>query len=143
MLCRRKRKRNNMKNNRVIHFEVQADDVARAKKFYEEALGWKISQAMKKEESGMDYWMIETGTGPGINGGIYQRPVEMADQYRTYDCTVMVEDLDQAVADVKAAGGTITKEKDEIKGVGWFAGARDTEGNRFGLMQPTDWKPME
>ena len=33
------------------------------------------------------------------------------------------------------------KEKDMIPGVGWFASAVDTEGNRFGLMQPTDWKP--
>lgn len=130
-------------NNRVIHFEIQADDVARAAAFYEKALGWKIKQAMKKEDGGMDYWMIETGTGPGINGGIYQRPMESADQYHTYDCTVMVQDLDASMAAVKDAGGMITKEKSEIPGVGFFAGARDTEGNRFGLMQPTDWKPME
>jgi len=42
---------------------------------------------------------------------------------------------------VKTNGGVITKEKDEIPGVGWFAGAKDTEGNRFGLMQATDWQP--
>lgn len=129
-------------NNRVIHFEIQADDVARATTFYEKALGWKIKQAMKKEEGGMDYWTVETGTGPGINGGIYQRPMEAADQYRTYDCTVMVQDLDASMAAVKDAGGMITKEKSEIPGVGLFAGARDTEGNRFGLMQPTEWQPM-
>ncbi|MFZ2188044.1 MAG: VOC family protein, partial [Candidatus Moraniibacteriota bacterium] len=39
--------------NRIIHFEVQADDVARAKKFYEKAFGWKITQAMTKEKGGM------------------------------------------------------------------------------------------
>lgn len=130
-------------NNRVIHFEIQADDVSRASAFYEKALGWKIKQVMKKEDGGMNYWTAETGTGPGINGGIYQRPEKTEEQYRTYDCTVLVQDIDQAMADVKEAGGKITKEKDEIKGVGWFAGALDTEGNRFGLMQATDWKPME
>jgi len=87
--------------------------------------------------------MIDTGKVPGIGGGIYRRPAEEADKYYTYDCTVMVQDLDASIEAVKAAGGTITKEKDEIKGIGWFAGARDTEGNRFGLMQPTDWKPEE
>jgi uncharacterized protein len=129
--------------NRVIHFEVQADNIERAKTFYEKALGWKISQMMKKEDGGMDYWGIDTGEGPGINGGLYQRPTKDADQFHVYDCTLMVKDIDKAIADVKANGGTITKEKSEIPHVGFFAGANDTEGNRFGLMQPTEWKPKE
>ncbi len=127
--------------NRVVHFEIQADDIARAQAFYQNVLGWKISQMMKKEEGGMDYWGIETGDSvPGINGGLYQRPkADEGEQFHLYDCTVEVADLDAAVEAVKANGGTITKEKAEIPGVGFFAGAKDTEGNRFGLMQATDW----
>lgn len=130
--------------NRVMHFEVQADDIERAKSFYEKALGWKIEKAMTKGENGgmMDYWMVMTGEGePGINGGMYQRPAD-EDKFYLYDCTVTVPDIDKAVEAVKANGGTITREKSELKGVGWFASAKDTEGNRFGLMQPTEWKPM-
>ena len=127
--------------NRVIHFEIQADDIARATNFYEKALGWKISQMMKKEEGGMDYWGVTTGeSGPGINGGLYQRPAD-GDKFYVYDCTIEVPDLDVATAAVKANGGTITREKSEIPGVGFFASAKDTEGNRFGLMQPTGWQP--
>jgi predicted enzyme related to lactoylglutathione lyase len=127
--------------NTVIHFEIQADDVKRAQKFYESVLGWKFDQMMKKEESGMDYWGITTReSGPGINGGLYERPKDKADKYFLYDCTIDVPDLDKAMLAVRANGGTITKEKDEIPGVGWFAGAKDTEGNRFGLMQPTGWQ---
>jgi predicted enzyme related to lactoylglutathione lyase len=125
----------------VVHFEVQADDVERAKKFYENVLGWKTTQMMTKEKDGMDYWGIETReSGPGINGGLYQRPKTDEDKFFLYDCTVDVVDIDKAMEAVKVNGGSITKEKDEIPGVGWFAGARDTEGNRFGLMQPTGWK---
>lgn len=121
--------------NRVVHFEIQADDVERVKNFYEKVLGWKIVQWMKKEEGGMmDYWGLMTGEGQGINGGMYQRPAN-GEKYFLYDCTVDVADIDKAVADVKANGGTITKEKVELPGVGWFASAKDTEGNRFGLMQ--------
>jgi predicted enzyme related to lactoylglutathione lyase len=124
--------------NRVIHFEIQADNIERASKFYENVLGWKIAQMMKKEDGGMDYFGITTGDSvPGINGGLYQRG---EDKLYTYDCTIEVPDLDKAVESVKANGGTITKEKMEIPGVGWFAGATDTEGNRLGLMQPTGWK---
>ena len=127
--------------NRVIHFEIQADDIDRASKFYEKALGWKIAQMMKKEDGGMDYWGVDTGEGPGISGGLYQRPTEESGKFYLYDCTVLVEDIDKVTEAVKASGGTITQEKDQIPGVGWFVGAKDTEGNRFGLMQATDWKP--
>ena len=128
--------------NRVIHFEIQADDVSRATNFYKNVFGWKIEQMMTNDKGGMDYWGITTAeSGPGINGGMYQRPAEKDDKYYLYDCTVDVVDLDKAIEAVKANGGTITKEKAEIPEVGWFAGAKDTEGNRFGLIQPTGWKP--
>lgn len=130
-----------------MHFEIQADDVERAKKFYESALGWKI----EKYESGdnpdmMEYWMIMTGKDgtPGINGGIYKR--DPKEKIYTYDCTIMVDDIDKAIKAIKMNGGKIRtektgQEKNELKGVGWFAGAVDTEGNRFAIMQPTDWQP--
>jgi uncharacterized protein len=127
--------------NRVIHFEIQADNVQRAKKFYESVLGWKIDKMMSKEDGGMDYWGLSTGEGLGINGRLYERPKKKEEKFYLYDCTIEVSDIDKAIKAVKANGGKITKEKMEIPKVGWFAGALDTEGNRFGLMQPTDWKP--
>lgn len=122
--------------NRVVHFEVQADDIERAKKFYKDVLGWEISQIMEKEKGGaMDYWGITTGDStPGINGGLYKRP-DGPEAFHLFDCTVEVADIDKAVEAVKAHGGEITREKVELPGVGWFASAKDTEGNRFGLMQ--------
>ena len=126
--------------NKVVHFEIQTDDVARVSKFYEKVLGWKTTQMMKKEEGGMDYWGIDTGEGTGINGGMYERKIA-EEKFYLFDCTVDVKDLDSTLALVKANGGTITKEKMEIPGVGWFASAKDTEGNRFGLIQATNWKP--
>ncbi len=44
------------------------------------------------------------------------------------------------VSRIDSAVDKILQEKMEIPGVGWFARANDTEGNLFGLMQPTDWK---
>ncbi len=127
--------------NRVIHFELQADDIGRARTFYEKTFGWKIEQAMTKEKGGMDYWSVTTGekSEAGINGGMYERPKE--NPLNTYDCTILVDSIDKAVADVKANGGKIRREKAEIPGVGHFAAATDTEGNFFGIMEATDWKP--
>lgn len=126
--------------NRVVHFEIQVNDVERARNFYHSTLGWNINQVMTEEQGGMNYWMIETGEGPGINGGLYKRPDGENEKFYLYDCTIQVEDLDKIVDAVKQNGGTITREKMMIPGVGWFAGAKDPEGNRFGLMQATEWE---
>jgi len=130
-----------MENNRVVHFEIQADDMERAKNFYMKTFGWEIEKYDFKEgqmpEGGMmDYWLVMTGKegAPGINGGMYMRPMD--DKIYTYDCTISVNDIDKAVEDVKKNGGKILREKSELKDVGIFASCMDTEGNRFGLMQP-------
>ncbi len=130
-------------DNRPIHFEVQADDAERAKKFYENALGWKIEKS--KMPVGMNYWMVNTGEGPGISGGLYERKSNPGRKLNSFDCTVLVGDMDKVISDIKANGGKIEpwegKEKWEMKGLGWFSRAIDTEGNFFGLLQPTDWQP--
>jgi predicted enzyme related to lactoylglutathione lyase len=130
-------------SNRPIHFEVQADNAERAKKFYESVLGWKIEKT-SMPGVGMDYWMVETGEGPGINGGIYNRTTT-GRILHSFDCTILVDDIDKVIAAIKANGGKIDpwedKEKWEMKGLGWFSRATDTEGNTFGLLQATDWQP--
>lgn len=128
-------------SNRVIHFEIQADDVSRAKRFYEKAFGWTVQQMMTVEKGGMDYWGLTTGPEgtPGINGGLYKRPADR--KLYTFDCTILVPNIEAAISAVKQNGGTIRQEMMEIKGVGLFAGCTDTEGTMFGLMQATDWKP--
>ena len=132
---------------RVIHFEVQADDLARAKKFYETVFGWKTDLMMKADPmkpDSMDYWGLTTGPEgtPGINCGLFERPKEKDKQHHLYYCTILVDDIDASIRDVKKNGGKIVREKDMIPKVGWFASAVDTEGNMFALMQATDWKPM-
>lgn len=127
--------------NRVVHFEIQADDPNRAKAFYEKAFGWKVEQMMSKEEGGMmDYWGLHTGPEgtPGINGGMYERPKD--DVLHTYDCTIQVDDIDLTTAAIREHGGKILREKSEILGVGLFVSALDTEGNKFGVLQPTEWQ---
>jgi predicted enzyme related to lactoylglutathione lyase len=126
-------------SNRVIHFEVQADDVERAITFYKEVFGWKIEMIMKEGEDGgmMDYWGITTGkdSEPGINGGMYTRTD--AKKLYNYDCIVSVQDIDKAIKAVKANGGKVIMEKNNMPNVGWFASAADTEGNVINLMQST------
>jgi uncharacterized protein len=132
-----------MQNNRPIHFEIQAENPERAKSFYEKVLGWKVEKYVPKDPTAftMEYWMLSTGeSNPGINGGMYKRPDKKEDQRNYYDMTISVPDIDEATKAVKANGGKVTQEKMEMKGLGFFAGVEDSEGNVFHLMQPTAWQ---
>ena len=120
--------------SRPVHFDITADDPERAVAFYEKAFGWKID---RWEGGGpMDYWLVTTGESePGINGGISRRDEGAAPATTN---TIAVDNLDDAMAAVKDAGGEVIQDRMPIPGVGWFSAFTDTEGNRFGLMQPDE-----
>jgi len=120
--------------NSIVHFEIPADDVRRAKKFYERVLGWKISDPWK-----MDYFLVETKKKgeEGINGGLMQR--KMPDQpFMNY---LAVDSIDAYCKKVEKAGGVVVLPKQEIApGMGWIAAFKDTEGNIMGFHE-TSKKP--
>ena len=111
---------------RVVHFEINVEDVDRAIKFYSEVLGWKF----EKWDGPMEYWMITTGSDdePGINGGLTLKG--------TFDNlhTVMVSSVDEYISKVLANGGELAGPKMAIPGMGYLAYVKDPEGNLFGIM---------
>ena len=119
--------------NRVVHFEIHADDPARARAFYQATFGWRFDQY-----GAQDYWLIYTGPKeqPGINGGLHKRlrPDDGA-AVVGYVCTIDVKDLDAMVATLLKNGGTCLVPRKLIPEVGWFSYCKDTEGNVFGLIQ--------
>lgn len=115
--------------NRFTHFEFAAEDLEKVAAFYEEVFGWKFY----KWEGPMDYWLADTGDAstPGINGGLMQSRGEFHGTINTIE----VADIDDAIARVKAHGGEIVMEKDQIPGVGWQAYFKDNSGILVGLHQ--------
>lgn len=79
----------------------------------------------------MTYWMIKTGNGPGIDGGL--SPREHPGQQSTN--VVSVPSVDESTKAIVAAGGTATVPKMPVPGVGWAAYFTDTEGTPFGIIQ--------
>ncbi len=114
---------------RVVHFDLPADNVERAIKFYTDVFGWKF----EKWQGPMDYWLVMTGADgePGIDGGLSKRSRPDERVVNTVD----VRSVDEAVKKVEAAGGRVTRPKQAVPGVGWLAYCVDTEGNPFGMMQ--------
>ena len=114
-------------SNSITHFEIPADDVKRAKKFYEKAFGWKINDPWK-----MNYFFVETKEKgeEGINGGLMQRK-NPGQPFMNY---LSVDSIDVASKKVEKAGGMIVLPKMEIApGMGWIGAFKDTEGNILGF----------
>lgn len=119
----------------VVHFEIPADDVARAREFYGSVFGWQLQDMPE-----MDYTIVQTTavdenqmpTTPGaINGGLMRRSGETPAPVITID----VESVDQALTQVEAAGGKVVRPRTEIPGMGAFAYFTDPEGNTLGLWE--------
>ena len=122
--------------SRVIHFEIHAEQPERAVQFYTDCFGWQFN----KWPGEWDYWLIKTGPSAeeGIDGGMVKRmgaAPHDGQPVNAFCCTIDVVNLDESLAKVLAAGGTLALPKMPIPGVGWLAYAKDTEGNIFGLMQ--------
>lgn len=118
-----------------MHFEVPAEDLARAKKFYQETFGWQLQDMpdmnyiLARTVETDDKWMPkEVGA---INGGMMKRN----DIVTGPSFSINVKNIDEAMAKVKAAGGSVIKDKTSVGSMGFVAYFKDTEGNVLSLWQ--------
>lgn len=140
------------KPNPVVHFEMGYRDKQRMVDFYTKVFGWQTN--MMGPEMG-NYVLATTSEAdpndpsgrpkaPGtINGGFYEKKGGTSE---APSVVIAVDDIQQAIKDVQAAGGTIlgamgpdgknTMEPMMIPNVGLWISIQDTEGNRVSLMQP-------
>ena len=124
--------------DKVVHFEIPADNIERAQKFYKNMFGWKIEKFQLPED---EYWIVYTTevdknsrpTKPGgINGGLIKRK-NPQQPFMNY---ISVESIDKTLKTIEASNGRIAMPKQEIgKGMGWIAAFIDPEGNIMGLHQ--------
>jgi len=126
--------------SKVVHFEIPADDLERARAFYGSVFGWQL-QSMAVP--GGEYTTVSTTpvdeqtqmpTEPGaINGGMMQRTAQTPSPVITID----VESIDAALAEIEAGGGATVTPRTPIPGMGAFAYFTDPEGNVLGLWETT------
>ncbi len=118
----------------IAYFQIPADDVGRAGKFYQSLLGWKIEPDTTLEDKSLQWQNITTGApeeGTMNMGGLYKR--QMPGPIMNF---VKVGDIDRILANVERLGGKVLMPRNEIRSVGLVAVIQDTEGNIIGL-----WKP--
>ncbi len=132
MSTQTKAKSNHAKGHRtaasIVWFEIPADNVGRAKKFYSALFGWKI----EKFPGVTDYWHIDTGGADDTpDGGL------MARKHQEQPITnyVAVSSLDESAAKVEKLGGKICVPKTAVPQMGYFVVCQDTKNNTFALWE--------
>ena len=114
-------------------FEIPAEDLDRAQRFYETVLG----QALVRENfGGTDMVVLRGGAKPNSSGAL----VAMQDTRPSVQGSIVyisVDNLAPALERVQQHGGdTLVPRTALPAGMGYFAQFRDCEGNRVGLWSP-------
>lgn len=121
--------------DKVVHFELPFDDMARAKKFYQKAFGWEMTDVPE-----MEYVMAITAPldsnrkykeAGAINGGLFKREKKV----NAPVIAIQVASVDEAVKRVEKAGGKVIIPKIMMGNMGYYARVADTEGNVIGVWQ--------
>lgn len=125
--------------NPVVHFEMPYKDPKRVAEFYSKAFGWQMNET--GEEMGHYITAATTETDenrmvktPGtINGGFYD--INQSQASTEPSVVISVEDAGKAMEDIKAAGGELLGDPQDIPGIGKWVSFRDSEGNRVSILQ--------
>jgi uncharacterized protein len=113
--------------------ELMTRNVAGAKKFYGETLGWSYD-AMPMPGGG-DYWVAKMGDEPVA--GIFDIGSHEFDQVpESWMSYIAVDDVDARVAKAIKAGAKLMKPAFEVPGVGRIAILMEPGGAGIGWMTP-------
>lgn len=121
--------------NHIAHFEIFADDVERARRFYERVFSWRFEAGGPP-----DFYYISTGPEPeqGVSRGLIakrQQGPASSGNINAIRVTVSVESIRDIAAAIQSAGGTLRSSIIDIPGVGELVEFADTEGNIACAMQ--------
>ena len=112
------------------HFAINADDVPRAKRFYEDVFDWSF------DPWGPPGFYQIKNAGQGFLGALQgRREIVEGAVMRGLEVTMGVEDLKSTMAAIEASGGKIVMPPYRIEGVGELIFFQDPEGNILGAMQ--------
>ena len=127
----------------IVHFEIPADDVDRAKKFYSDLFGWKMEKwpgadGKDSSSSNIEYWIVSTtdnkGNKASIGGGMMKRQ----DQHQQITNFIDVNSIDEYSSRIEKLGGKVVVSKMAVPGMGYFAVCHDTENNSFGIWESNE-----
>ena len=112
------------------HFAINADDVARARGFYEKVFGWTFTPWGPP-----NFYQIKNA-GSGLIGALQERRELLPGQRAiAFETSFGVENIKATMDAAKAGGGRVLFEPYTIENVGDITYLEDTEGNVCGVAQ--------
>lgn len=114
---------------RLRHFAINADDVPRARAFYEKVFGWSFTPW------GPPGFYQVKNAGQDLVGALQGRRKIEDNLMPGIELSFGVDDVEAVMAAVQANGGTVLMQPYVIEGVGKLIFFRDPEGNIAGAMQ--------
>ncbi len=111
------------------HFAINADDVDRARHFYQEVMGWQFDPWGPP-----DFYQIHNA-GDDVIGALQSRRSLGQRSMPGIEMTVGVESLAETIQAVEANGGRLLNQPFRIDGVGELVFFEDSEGNALAAMQ--------
>ena len=112
----------------ITWFEIPAANFGRAVRFYE-----TIFASPLRHEAGWPNLAIFPYQRPGVSGAVAHGEGHRPSPDGTVIYLNCDGRIDQVLARVSAAGGSVVEPKNLIPTVGWVAQILDSEGNRIGL----------
>ena len=120
---------------KVVWFDLYAEDVERAARFYNNVLGWTVTPMFG--DPNMQILSMSDGTQLGM---LMKRVSPMAADGSSPNTTIYieVESFKDSFQHTSALGGEVLVQPESIPGddVGGFAFIKDSEGNLIGLVAP-------
>jgi predicted enzyme related to lactoylglutathione lyase len=120
--------------NSIVHFEIFASDVERARGFYEEVFGWTFEAGGPP-----DFYHIATGpeTGPGLRQSLIAKRSGPAAKgpLNAFRVTISVKSVADTMSRVEATGGKLRSPVIDIPDVGKVVEIADTEDNIICILQ--------
>lgn len=109
----------------VVHFEIGGPDDQQLAEFYSRLLGWTMQPVPP-----VDYTLVDTRAGAGINGGIGNSPDGAPSVMFYIEC----DDLQAVLDKVNLLGGKTVTPITELPGMTTFAKFEDLDGLVIGLV---------
>lgn len=117
----------------LAHFSINADDLPRARRFYENVFGWKFTPYGPP-----GFFQIDMGPVPPqpVMGALQQRRALLPGvELKGFECTLSVPDVHATARAIEANGGKIVMQVVTLPTVGQLLFFEDPEGNLAGAMQ--------
>jgi uncharacterized protein len=110
----------------VVHFEIYGKDEKKLQDFYSKLFDWKVDA-----NNPVNYGLVDTGAGRGINGGIAKAQPGMPG----VTIYIEVDDLQGYLDKAVSMGSKVLVEVTEIPGTVTYALFADPGGNAVGLVK--------